>query len=98
MLKAWTIGRATGIGLTAGLLALVLWPVYAAYQERVLWPFLACLGVAAVCGFSILLMTGLDILLRKRGQRVRPVRAFDVVIGLGLSIPALLQLNALLPV
>lgn len=97
MLKGWTIGRATGIGLTAGLIALVLWPVYAAYQERVLWPFIAALGVAAICGLSILLMTGLDIILRKRGQRVRPVRAFDVIIGLGLSVPALLQLNALLP-
>ena len=33
MLRRWTIQRATGIGVSAGLIALILWPLYAAWQE-----------------------------------------------------------------
>jgi drug/metabolite transporter (DMT)-like permease len=95
MLKAWTIRRATGIGMIAGLAALILWPVYAAYQERVLWPFMAALLIAAFCGLSILLITGADMLLHRRGESLRPVRAFDIIIGLALALPSLIQLNAL---
>ena len=32
MLRWWPIGRATGVGISAGLASLVLWPLYAAYQ------------------------------------------------------------------
>jgi drug/metabolite transporter (DMT)-like permease len=97
MLSAWTISRATGVGVTAGVAALILWPVYAAYQERVLWAFIATLAVAAFCGVSILAITAADMLLRQRGERLRPVRAFDLVIGLALAVPSLIQLQALLP-
>ena len=95
MLRWWTIGRATGIGISAGLAALVLWPLYAAYQERVLWPFAAALAVAAVSGASILLITAADMALRSRGQSLRPVRAFDLAVGTALTVPTLLQLAAL---
>lgn len=97
MLKAWTIGRATGVGGIAGILALILWPLYASYQEKVVWLFIAALAVAAACGLSILFMTGMDMVMRKRGNSVRPVRAFDIVLGTALSVPSLLQLDALLP-
>jgi drug/metabolite transporter (DMT)-like permease len=96
ILQAWTIRRATGIGVTAGIAALILWPVYAAYQERVLWAFVAALAVAAFCGLSILFITAVDMLLRRRSESLRPVRAFDVVLGLGLALPSLIQLRALL--
>ncbi len=96
MLGWWTIGRATGTGISAGLVCLVLWPIYAAYQERVLWPFVAALAIAAVCGVSILAMTAADMLIRRRGQRVRPIRAFDIAVGLLLAGPALVELHALL--
>ncbi len=95
MLRWWTISRATGIGVSAGLAALLLWPLYAAYQERVLWLFLVALGVAAVCGVSILLITAADMLLRRRGESMRPVRAFDIAVGVLLSLPSLMQLAAL---
>ena len=95
MLRWWTIPRATGIGVSAGLAALVLWPLYAAYQERVLWAFVATLAIAATCGISILLITGADMLLRQRGESVRPVRAFDLVVGTALTVPSLLQLALL---
>ena len=95
MLGWWTIPRATGIGITAGLVSLVLWPVYASYQERVLWPFAAALWVAAVSGLSILVITAADMLLHRRGRSLRPVRGFDIVVGTALALPSLIQLAAL---
>ncbi len=96
MLRWWTIGRATGVGVSAGLAALVLWPIYAALQERVLWAFLAALAVAAICGLSILLISVLDAVLKPRARSLRPIRAFDVAVGLLLAVPSLIQLHALL--
>ncbi len=96
MLSAWTIPRATGIGVTAGLAALLLWPLYASYQQSVLWAFVAALAVAALCGLSILLITAGDMVLHRRGQSMRPVRAFDLLLGLLLAVPSLIQLEALL--
>lgn len=95
-LSFWTIRRATGVGVTAGLAALILWPFYAAYQEPVLWPFLAALGVAAFCGVSILAITAGDMIFRDRGESLRPVRAFDIIVGILLAAPSLIQLEALL--
>jgi hypothetical protein len=89
------VSRATGIGVSAGLAALLLWPLYAAYQERVIWLFVLALSVSAVCGLSILLITGLDLLLRRRSQSLRPVRTFDMVVGTILALPSLIQLEAL---
>ena len=96
MLRWWTIGRATGVGVVAGLIALTLWPLYAAWQEPVLWPFLAALIVAAVCGVSILLITLVDAALKRRARSLRPIRAFDIAIGLLLAGPSLVQISALL--
>ena len=59
------------------------------------WPFSATLAVAAFCGLSILLITILDMLFRKRGESLRPVRAFDIAIGIALAVPSLVQLSAL---
>lgn len=95
MLGWWTIGRATGIGITAGLVSLVLWPIYASYQERVLWPFAGALALAALSGLSILLITTADMLLRRRGRSLRPVRGFDIAVGTALAVPSLVQLAAL---
>lgn len=93
--RRWTIGRATAVGLTAGLLALLLWPLYAAWHDRILWPFAAALAVAALCGTWILLALAVDLIVHRRGARVRAIRAFDLAVGLLLAGPALLQLNAM---
>lgn len=97
MLRWWTIGRATSFGVPAGLIALVLWPLYARWQETLLLPFSVALAVAATCGLSILWITAADILLhRRRGGRLFAIRTFDVALALLLSVPSLIELNALL--
>jgi hypothetical protein len=96
MLGWWTIGRATGTGITAGLLSVILWPVFASWPEALLWPFVAALAVTAFCGLSILLITLKDIYTRSRGTLMHRIRIFDIVLGLLLAGPSLLQLEALL--
>jgi len=96
MLRLWTIQRATGVGVTAGLGALLLWPAYVAYQEAVRLPYLAALTITAVCGLSILCITVADLPRRRRGRRIAAIRAFDLVLALALTGPALLGLNAVL--
>ncbi len=51
--------------------------------------------MTAFSGASILLMTLLDMLLVKRSDRVRPVRAFDLALGALLAFPAGIELEAL---
>ena len=97
MLEWWTIGRATGVGVMAGIAALILWPLYAAYQDRVLPLFVAALALAALCGLSILWITLVDLVThRRRGERLRAVRIFDVLLALLLALPSLIQLRALI--
>jgi polyferredoxin len=90
--------RATGAGVAAGLLAFLLWPAFLFFGKLVLAPFLIALAGAALCGASMLWITIVDLLThRRRGERLRPVRAFDVVLALLLTVPPLLELRALLP-
>lgn len=96
LLRDWTIGRASGVGAVAGLAALVLWPAYASWQEPVRPAFISALAVSVFCGLSILVITALD---RRRhgprGERLRPVRWFDIALALLLAVPSLLALESL---
>jgi len=96
MLGWWTIGRASGLGATAALAALVVWPIQGRYEDALFWPLLAAAGLAGFCGASILLITAGDLVFhRRRGQRLRPVRVFDVVLGTLLIALCLAQLDDL---
>ena len=95
MLGAWTIGRASGVGFTAALASLLLWPFWDRHQALQALFALAS-GVAGLCGISILLITGLDLIFhRRRGDRVLPLRAFDACLGASLCALALVQWNGL---
>jgi hypothetical protein len=97
-LASWTTNRLAGIGCAAGLAAMVLWPLYAEWPGIVGWPFMAVLAIAAVCGIALLWITIRDIQRRSgRGSRIRPIRAFDVILGLLLSVPSLIELRAIVP-
>ncbi len=97
MLQWWTIGRATATGAVAGAAALLLWPFYASFQEPLRLPYLAALAVAAFSGASILWITTADLLLhRRRGDRIIPLRVFDIAFGLLLLLPSGSALRALL--
>jgi hypothetical protein len=87
------ISRFTGAGAAAALIALLLWP-FAGGSDWAVWPFLALLAVAALAGTAVLVLTGADLLLHpRRGEKVSPIRVFDVLSGAALLGFALLQLH-----
>ena len=95
MLGWWTVSRASGIGVTACLVALLLWPWPAGSGDVLFWLFAAAALVTAVCGASILLITAADTIRRSRGYFIRPVRIFDVVVGAGLLGLSFLQFHSI---
>lgn len=96
LLKSWTITQAMHVGLTAALLALILWPAYAIFQTPLRLPFAASLAAVAFCGLSILAITITDLLFhRARGRRLRPIRVFDIVLGVSMTLPGLIALPAI---
>ena len=97
VLRYWTISRAEGVGAVAALAAIILWPIFAAYQEPFRLPYLIALGATAFCGLSILGITIGDLVFhQRRSRRLIPIRAFDVALGLLLTVPALVTLRTLL--
>lgn len=90
MRRPWGL---VGLGVSAELLALALWAFLGPY-ETLFWPFVLLSVLAALAGAWIVLATMIDLTFhRPRGERVRPVRGFDLVLGSGLFILALLQLR-----
>lgn len=94
----WTTNQLSGIGILAGLAAVLLWLFYGRWPHIVGWPFIVALGIAAMCGVLMLAMTLRDLKHRSgRGSRLKPIRAFDVIVGLLLAVPSLIELQAILP-
>jgi hypothetical protein len=88
-LKRWTIQRATGIGLVAGLAALLLAAAIRTWPEGLFYPYAGLLALTAFCGVSVLFITATDMRTRGTSGRMRPIRGFDLAIGLVLLLPAL---------
>lgn len=94
--RFWKISHAIRIGTLAGFAALLLWPIFALYQEPVRPAFVAALALAAFCGGSILVITLVDMATVRRGRRMRPARAFDLALGAVLVAPSVGALTDLL--
>jgi hypothetical protein len=90
MRRSWTL---VGISVTAELAALAIWAFVGPY-EILFWPFVLLSILAGLGGAWIVLATMFDLTFhRPRGERLRPVRGFDLVLGSGLFVLALLQLR-----
>lgn len=93
MLAWWTIGRATGTGIIVMLAGAVLWPFHASIPAIEIY-YKAALGLAAICGISILWITAKDSFRhRRRGHRLHAIRIFDIAIALALILPGRLVLG-----
>lgn len=88
--RGWTIQRATGVGVLFGLAAIL---VAVVMSERLLYPYAALLAATALCGASILWITAFDMRARGTSGRMRPIRGFDLAIGLALLVPSLYALS-----
>jgi hypothetical protein len=69
------------LGLTA--LALANWA-----EGPLLYPYAALVLLAFLCGASILWIIYRDMRARERGRQVRPIRMFDVALGLAIAGPS----------
>ena len=94
--SGWNVRRATGPGIVSGILAFFLWPLFVSFPQLALYPFVATLLLACFCGLSILVFTIIDLRNHRRGRRIRPIRAFDVILGLVLAAPSAVELSVLL--
>jgi hypothetical protein len=90
MRRRWGL---VGLAVAAELIALALWALLGWY-EALFWPLVLLSIVAGLAGAWIVLATMFDLTFhRPRGERLRPLRGFDLVLGGGLFILALLQLR-----
>ncbi len=88
--RGWTIQRATSFGIICGLAAILLAVVM---REGLLYPYAAVLAATALCGASILWITAFDMRDRGTSGRMRPIRVFDLAVGLALLVPSLYALS-----
>ena len=88
LLGRWTIQRATVAGIALGLAALLLSAALGSWPGPLLYLYGALLVLTIACGLSLLLITAQDIRTRGRGGRMRPIRAFDIIMGITLILPA----------
>ena len=86
LLSRWTIQQATVVGLGFGLAAFALSNF--ADSRALLLVYAGLLILTVACGTSILLILLRDVHARQRGDRVRPIRIFDLAMGVLLVLPA----------
>lgn len=95
--EGWTVKRATGLGVVAGLAALVLGLLYPSWPGPLRLPYFAACATAAFCGLSILWITAVDRYRHgRRGDRLVPLRVFDVAVAATLAGPSLWAISGLL--
>jgi hypothetical protein len=76
------------LGIIAGVAA-VLMVSFRDPRDGGLYPYAALLALTAFCGASVLWITAFDMRERGTSGRMKPVRVFDIAIGLALLVPAL---------
>ena len=97
VLRSWTIQRATGIGLLTGFAAVLIAGLFSLRSDGLLYPYAVLLAATALCGASVLWITAFDMRDRGTSGRMRPIRGFDVAVGLALLAPSLYALWLIWP-
>jgi hypothetical protein len=97
MTRFASVPRVIAIGAGAALAALLMWIAFSRWPETFVIPYVLALLATAACGLFILLATIADSVNNpRRGVRIRPIRGFDVVVGLMLAGPSLWALSPFL--
>jgi len=85
-MRALSVPRVTGAGVVAGAAALILWIAHIAWPQAFVIPYVVALAITALSGAYILLATWYDSYRNpRRGTRIRPIRGFDIAVGLLLA-------------
>ena len=91
--RRWTIQRASGMGIVAGVAAILVTGLLGTSNDVLLYGYAVLLGVTAWCGASILWITAFDMRARGTSGRMRPIRGFDAALGLALLVPSLYAMS-----
>ena len=83
--------------MVAGLAALLLAAAIRSWPEGLFYPYVGLLALTAFCGASVLWITAFDMRSRGTSGRMRPIRGFDVAVGLALLLPALYGIRLIAP-
>ncbi|HWT11628.1 MAG TPA: hypothetical protein VN231_02650 [Allosphingosinicella sp.] len=97
ILGGWTLQRASGVGASAGLAAILIAGLFNTSPSGLLYPYAGLLALTALCGASILWITATDMRTRGTSGRMRPIRGFDAALGLVLLVPSVYALVRIWP-
>ncbi len=97
LLDAWTIQRASGVGVVCGIAAILIAGLFRTLPEGLLHFYALLLALTALCGASVLWITAADMRTRGTSGRMRPIRGFDAALGLALLLPSLYALSLVWP-
>ncbi|MGZ8337678.1 MAG: hypothetical protein ACXWUP_03025 [Allosphingosinicella sp.] len=96
-LNLWTIPRASGVGIVCGVAAILVVGLLGSSGPFLLYLYAALLVATVICGASILWITAFDMRARGTTGRMRPIRTFDIALGLALLLPSLYALSQIQP-
>jgi hypothetical protein len=88
----WTLPRATIVGIVCAIAAILIAGIFGEQYRWLFDAYAVLLALTALCGASILWITALDMRRRGTNHLMRPIRGFDLALGLlmlGLSLFAL---------
>lgn len=92
------LSKAVSTGIWIGLATLAIWALYLGWPESFVLPYVAALLVTAMAGLYILLATAYDSYRNpRRGARIKPIRGFDIAVGILLAGPAIWGLHPFFP-
>ena len=97
LMRSWTMQRAAGVGVASGIAAILLTAVMDRWPGELLYPYVLLLASTAWCGASILWITAAGMRSRGTSGRMRPIRGFDVALGLVRLLPSLYALTLAWP-
>ena len=84
----WTIQRATNFGIAFGAAALLIQALFGEERRWLFLCYVALLVLTIACALSLLWITAIDMRRRGTSHLMRPVRGFDIAVGLVLLVIA----------
>ena len=97
-MRALTVPKAITAGLSCGAASILLWFALLIWPRWFVLPYVAALSATAAAGLYILFATWVDSQRRpRRGARIKPIRGFDIAVGLLLAIVSIWALRPFLP-
>ena len=94
---AGDIAEALLAGMGFGIAAILLDSLLGTGSDALLYLYALLLALTAASGASILWITAKDMRSRGTSGMIRPIRGFDLLVGLAISIPSIYAISQIMP-